>query len=104
MEKMTRNSSSLAADPCYAGVPECVVEVYGWAYVDPKRVRALGRKLVVSVLSFLNDQRLTRACPDEVEEGMRVWLRQAWNEVGIASCHTRDTGEWAFGAAGTRRA
>jgi ubiquinone/menaquinone biosynthesis C-methylase UbiE len=72
-EKMTKNPSSLATDPYYAGVPEYMVEVYDWAYVDPKWAHALDRNLVVSVLLFLNDQRLMRAYLDEVREGMRVW-------------------------------
>jgi len=70
---MTENHSSLAIDPYYDGVPAYMTEVYDWAYVDPKWVRALDRNWVVRVLLFLNDQRLMRAYLDEIREGMRVW-------------------------------
>jgi ubiquinone/menaquinone biosynthesis C-methylase UbiE len=70
---MTKNHSSLAIDPYYDGVPEYMTEVYDWAYVDPKWVRALDHNWVVRVLLFLNDQRLMRAYLDEIKEGMRVW-------------------------------
>jgi len=70
---MTENYSSVAIDPYYDGVPAYMTEVYDWAYVNPKWVRALDRIWVVRVLLFLNDQRLMRAYLDEIEEGMRVW-------------------------------
>ncbi|MDR0380008.1 MAG: rhodoquinone biosynthesis methyltransferase RquA [Candidatus Accumulibacter sp.] len=57
----------------YDDVPEYMVDVYDWAYVDPKWARALDRNLVVRILLFLNDQRLIRAYLNEVREGMRVW-------------------------------
>ncbi|MDR0380112.1 MAG: rhodoquinone biosynthesis methyltransferase RquA [Candidatus Accumulibacter sp.] len=67
MKKMT-------GDPhYYDGVPKYMVDVYDWAYVDPKWAHALDRNLVVRILLFLNDQRLMRAYLNEVEEGMRVW-------------------------------
>jgi ubiquinone/menaquinone biosynthesis C-methylase UbiE len=70
---MTKNHSSLAIDPYYDGVPEYMIKVYDWAYVDPNWVRVLDHNWVVCVLLFLNDQRLMRAYLDEVKEGMRVW-------------------------------
>lgn len=70
---MTKNHSSLAIDPYYEGVPSYMTEVYDWAYVDPKWVRALDHNWVVRVLLFLNDQRLMRAYLNEIEPGMRVW-------------------------------
>ena len=70
---MTKNHASLAIDPYYDGVPAYMTEVYDWAYVDPKWVRALDRNWVVRVLLFLNDQRLMRSYLNEIKEGMRVW-------------------------------
>ncbi|MDR1936131.1 MAG: rhodoquinone biosynthesis methyltransferase RquA, partial [Candidatus Accumulibacter sp.] len=70
---MTKNHSPLDTDPYYDGVPGYMIDVYDWAYVDPKWARALDRGWVVSVLLFLNDQRLMRAYLDEIGEGMRVW-------------------------------
>lgn len=70
---MTKNHSSLAIDPYYDGVPAYMTEVYDWAYVDPKWVRALDHNWVVRVLLFLNDQRLMRAYLNEIKPGMRVW-------------------------------
>jgi ubiquinone/menaquinone biosynthesis C-methylase UbiE len=70
---MTKNHSSLAIDPYYDGVPEYMIEVYNWAYVDPDWVRVLDHDWVVRVLLFLNDRRLMRAYLDEIAEGMRVW-------------------------------
>ena len=70
---MTKNHSSLAIDPYYDGVPAYMTEVYDWAYVDPRWVRALDRNIVVRILLFLNDQRLMRAYLSEIKEGSRVW-------------------------------
>ena len=70
---MTKNHPSLVIDPYYDGVPAYMTEVYDWAYVDPKWVRALDHNWVVRVLLFLNDQRLMKAYLDEITEGMRVW-------------------------------
>ena len=67
---MTKNHSSLAIDPYYDGVPAYMTEVYDWAYVDPKWVRALDHNWVVRVLLFLNDQRLMRAYLNEIKPGM----------------------------------
>ena len=57
----------------YEGVPEYMTEVYDWAYVNPARVRMLDRNIVVTVLLFLNDQRLIRAYLNEIKPGSRVW-------------------------------
>ena len=70
---MTKDYSALAIDPYYEGVPAYMIEVYDWAYVDPKWVRALDHIWVVRILLFLNDQRLMRAYLNEIEPGMRVW-------------------------------
>lgn len=70
---MTANHSTLAVDPYYDGVPAYMTEVYDWAYVDPKWVRALDHNWVVRVLLFLNDRRLMRAYLNEIKAGMRVW-------------------------------
>ena len=70
---MTKNHPTLAVDPYYDGVPEYMTEVYDWAYVDPRWVRALDRNIVVRILLFLNDQRLMRAYLSEIKEGSRVW-------------------------------
>jgi ubiquinone/menaquinone biosynthesis C-methylase UbiE len=70
---MSRNHSSLAIDPYYDGIPNYMLEVYDWAYVDPKWVRVLDHNWVVRVLLFLNDRRLMRAYLNEIREGMRVW-------------------------------
>ncbi|MDR2614346.1 MAG: rhodoquinone biosynthesis methyltransferase RquA [Candidatus Accumulibacter sp.] len=60
-------------NPYYDGVPDYMIEVYDWAYVDPKWAHALDHNWVVRVLLFFNDQRLIRAYLNEIEEGMRVW-------------------------------
>lgn len=70
---MTNNHPALAIDPYYDGVPAYMTEVYDWAYVNPKWVRALDHNWVVRVLLFLNDQRLMRAYLNEIKPGMRVW-------------------------------
>ena len=70
---MTNNHPTLAVDPYYDGVPAYMTEVYDWAYVDPKWVRALDHNIVVRVLLFLNDQRLMRAYLNEIVPGMKVW-------------------------------
>jgi ubiquinone/menaquinone biosynthesis C-methylase UbiE len=70
---MTNNHPSLAFDPYYDGVPQYMIEVYDWAYVNPDWVRVLDRNWVVRILLFLNDQRLMRAYLNEIGEGMRVW-------------------------------
>ena len=70
---MTNNHPALAIDPYYEGVPEYMTDVYDWAYVNPKWVRALDHNWVVRVLLFLNDQRLMRAYLNEITPGMRVW-------------------------------
>ena len=65
---MTKNHASLAIDPYYEGVPAYMTEVYDWAYVNPKWVRALDRiSGWCAMLLFLNDQRLMRAYLDEIE-------------------------------------
>ncbi len=70
---MTENHPAIAIDPYYDGVPAYMTEVYDWAYVDPKWVKALDRNWVVRVLLFMNDQRLMRAYLNEIKPGMRVW-------------------------------
>ncbi|MDR2112198.1 MAG: rhodoquinone biosynthesis methyltransferase RquA [Candidatus Accumulibacter sp.] len=90
---MSKTPAPLDADPYYEGVPRYMIDVYDWAYVDPKWVRALDHNWVVAVLLFLNDQRLIRAYLNEIGEGARVWqvahvygdlVRRAAQKVGPA--------------------
>lgn len=60
-------------DDWYAGVPDYLVDVYDWAYVNPKRVALLDRPIVVRLLLFGNDDRLMRTYLDEIRPGMKVW-------------------------------
>lgn len=57
----------------YAGVPDYMIEVYDWAYVNPDHVKKLDHNWVVRTLLFGNDQRLMRAYLKELEPGMKVW-------------------------------
>ncbi|MDR1827222.1 MAG: rhodoquinone biosynthesis methyltransferase RquA [Methylobacteriaceae bacterium] len=59
--------------PYYAGVPEYMIDIYDWAYVNPKHVEILDRNIVVWVLLFLNAGRLMRRYLDQIRPGMRVW-------------------------------
>ncbi|BCL75551.1 methyltransferase [Jeongeupia sp. HS-3] len=59
--------------PAYDGVPDYLVDVYDWAYVNPDQVDRLDHNLVVKTLLFCNDQRLMRAYLNEIEPGSRVW-------------------------------
>lgn len=59
--------------PYYQGVPEYMIEVYDWAYVNPDWVRRLDHKLVVWVLLFGNTQRLIKAYLDQIEPGSKFW-------------------------------
>lgn len=54
-------------------VPNYMMEVYEWAYVNPRLVKLLDRNSVVKTLLFGNDQRLMRAYLDRVTPGMHVW-------------------------------
>ncbi|MCL2875119.1 MAG: rhodoquinone biosynthesis methyltransferase RquA [Betaproteobacteria bacterium] len=62
-----------AVNPYYENLPAYMTDVYGWAYVDPKKVFFLDHNWVVRILLFFNDQRLIHAYLDEVREGMRIW-------------------------------
>ncbi|WP_434517300.1 rhodoquinone biosynthesis methyltransferase RquA (plasmid) [Dechloromonas sp. ARDL1] len=57
----------------YDGVPEYLVDIYDWAYVNPKWVAWLDQNMVVRVLLFGNDARLMRIYLDEIQPGMKVW-------------------------------
>lgn len=70
---MSGNPPRLSVDPYYDGVPDYMVDVYDWAYVNPVKARLLDRNLVVSTLLFLNDQRLMRRYLDRIRPGSRVW-------------------------------
>lgn len=70
---MKQIGSLAMADPYRENLPDYMLEVYGWAYVNPKKVRLLDRNVVVRILLFFNDQRLMRAYLNQVGEGMRVW-------------------------------
>ncbi|MDR2786756.1 MAG: rhodoquinone biosynthesis methyltransferase RquA [Candidatus Accumulibacter sp.] len=63
----------MTVGPYYDGVPDYMIDVYDWAYVDPKWAHALDHNWVVRILLFFNDQRLIRAYLNEIREGMRVW-------------------------------
>lgn len=57
----------------YDSVPDYMVDVYDWAYVNPKKVKLLDRNIVVWILLFLNAGRLMKRYLDQVKSGMRVW-------------------------------
>src|SRR5574338_744796 len=57
----------------YEGVPDYLVDVYDWAYVDPTWAAWLDRRMVVRVLLFGNDVRLMRLYLDEIRPGLKVW-------------------------------
>lgn len=59
--------------PYYAGVPDYMVDVYDWAYVNPRWVEKLDNNLVVWVLLFGNANRLIKAYLNEIRPGSRVW-------------------------------
>ena len=80
-------------NPDHDGVPDYMLDVYDWAYVNPRHVRALDHNWVVRTLLFGNDQRLMRAYLDQLEPGMRVWqvahvygdlVQRAADKVGLA--------------------
>ncbi|GGP17930.1 rhodoquinone biosynthesis methyltransferase RquA [Silvimonas iriomotensis] len=60
-------------DPDYDGVPEYLIDVYDWAYVNPRQVKRLDHNWVVKTLLFGNDQRLMRAYLNEIKPGDSVW-------------------------------
>ena len=55
------------------GVPDYLVDIYDWAYVNPKWAAWLDHRMVVRILLFGNDAGLMRVYLDEVRPGMRVW-------------------------------
>ncbi|GAA5784337.1 methyltransferase [Chitiniphilus shinanonensis] len=57
----------------YDGVPNYLVDVYDWCYVNPRRARLLDRNIVVRTLLFLQDQRLMRSYLERIRPGSRVW-------------------------------
>ncbi len=59
--------------PYYTGVPDYMVEVYDWAYVNPRWVEKLDNNFVVWVLLFGNAGRLIRAYLNEIPPGARMW-------------------------------
>ncbi|MDR2788344.1 MAG: precorrin-6y C5,15-methyltransferase (decarboxylating) subunit CbiE [Candidatus Accumulibacter sp.] len=87
-----------------------LADVPGWiaaARAENRSVAVLatGDPLCHGIGKFLSEKLRDRPeCALEILPGLSVLqlacarFRQAWNEVGIASCHARDTGEWAFGA------
>lgn len=70
---MTRNPPELSDEFYYQDVPDYMLEVYDWAYVNPRHAAFLDRNIVVRVLLFGNDQRLMRAFLNRVRPGMKVW-------------------------------
>ncbi|MDR0378713.1 MAG: precorrin-6y C5,15-methyltransferase (decarboxylating) subunit CbiE [Candidatus Accumulibacter sp.] len=68
-------------------------------------VLATGDPFCHGIGKFLSEKLRDRPdCALEILPGVSVLqlacarFRQPWSEVGIASCHARDTGEWYFGA------
>lgn len=57
----------------YDGVPDYLVDVYDWAYVDPTLAGWLDHRMVVRLLLFGNDARLMRIYLDAIRPGMKVW-------------------------------
>lgn len=57
----------------YDGVPKYLVDVYDWAYVNPKWAAWLDRCMVVHLLLFGNDIRLMQCYLEAVQPGMKVW-------------------------------
>lgn len=57
----------------YDGVPDYLVDVYDWAYVNPRHVRLLDRPAVVKTLLFGQDNRLMRRYLERIRSGSRVW-------------------------------
>ncbi|NDV11459.1 rhodoquinone biosynthesis methyltransferase RquA [Crenobacter caeni] len=70
---MSGNPPEFRPAPYYDGVPDYMVDVYDWAYVNPAKARLLDRNIVVSTLLFLNDQRLMRRYLACIRPGSRVW-------------------------------
>lgn len=70
---MSGNPPEFRPAPYYDGVPDYMVDVYDWAYVNPAKARLLDRNIVVSTLLFLNDQRLMRRYLARIRPGSRVW-------------------------------
>ena len=64
---------TLGKDKYYDGVPDYMIDVYDWAYVNPKKAALLDRNIVVWVLLFLNAGRLMKRYLQEIKPGMRVW-------------------------------
>ncbi|WP_434514487.1 rhodoquinone biosynthesis methyltransferase RquA [Dechloromonas sp. ARDL1] len=57
----------------YDGVANYLVDVYDWAYVNPKWVKWLDHCMVVRLLLFGNDARLMQLYLDAIRPGMKVW-------------------------------
>lgn len=57
----------------YDGVPDYLVEVYDWAYIDPTWAGWLDRGMVVRLLLFGNHARLMCLYLDTIRPGMKVW-------------------------------
>ena len=53
-------------------IPDYLQKVYYWAYLNPRNVRLLDRRVVVWAILWGNDHRLQRAAFEELEPGIRV--------------------------------
>lgn len=71
--RLTVPNGPCAHDIWHDGVPDYLIRVYDWAYVNPRRVELLDRRVVVRVLLFGNDARLMRIYLDAIRPGMKVW-------------------------------
>jgi len=89
-------SGMRARDIWHDDVPDYLVRVYDWAYVDPKWVDLLDRDIVVRVLLFGNDARLMRIYLDEIRPGMKVWqVAHVYGDlVQRAAARVGSTGEF----------
>lgn len=70
---MTKNPPDVTRQLYYDDVPDYMLDVYEWAYVNPGNARWLDHNLVVRTLLFFNDQRMMRAYLDHIRPGMKVW-------------------------------
>ncbi|UXY16658.1 rhodoquinone biosynthesis methyltransferase RquA [Chitiniphilus purpureus] len=88
---MQRTAQEDLARPLYTyyeGVPDYLVDVYDWAYVNPDRVRSLDRNLVVRTLLFLQDRRLMRRYLERIRAGSRVWqVAHVYGDLVIRAAH-----------------
>lgn len=69
-------------------IPSYLIDVYGWAYLNPRNVALLDRELVVTAILWGNNFRLKRALLSELRPGHRVL--QAAHVYGNLVCEIAD--------------